>query len=139
MTEALYRADRALPPRSALPVRPIAANAGWCDAAGDKNYNRPVCLPYPASHEAMRRFDGLYDIVVVLSHNRKPRIQGSGSAVFFHLSGNTVAPTAGCVAIARAGMQKILACCGRGTRLVIWSSGGFQKSPSRSAHGWRHS
>lgn len=120
MIEVLYRADRSLPPRTALPVRPIAEGLGWCDAAGDRNYNRPVVLPYPASHEVMVRSDGLYDIVVILSHNRLPRIQGLGSAVFFHLTAVPADVTAGCVAISPNDMLKILQYCGPRTRLRVW-------------------
>ena len=42
-------------PGARLPLRRIAADDGWCDAPADRNYNRAVKLPYPASHEAMRR------------------------------------------------------------------------------------
>lgn len=118
--EVRYRADRLHPPRTALAVRPLSARDGWCDAVGDRNYNRPVRLPYPASHEEMARGDELYDIVVVLSHNRRPRIQGHGSAVFFHLTGHPSAATAGCIAIARKDMLKLLELCGPGTRLRVW-------------------
>ncbi|MBC8036552.1 MAG: L,D-transpeptidase family protein [Rhizobiales bacterium] len=118
-----YRADRNLPPGSRLPVRAIAPYEGWCDQAGDRNYNRPVRLPYPAGHEAMRRADHLYDIVVILSHNQRPRSQGCGSAVFLHLADPQGKPTAGCVALSRRDMATVLAFCGRQTRLVVWPHG----------------
>ncbi len=120
MIEVLYRAGRSFPPQTALPVRPIAAALGWCDAAGDRNYNRPVSLPYPASHEVIARADSLYDIIVILSHNRLPRIQGLGSAVFFHLTAVPADVTAGCVAITRNDMLKVLQYCGPRTRLRVW-------------------
>ena len=117
----LYRADRLRRPRTALPLRTLAAEDGWCDATTDRNYNRPVRLPYPASHEEMWRTDGLYDIVVVLSHNRRPRLRGAGSAVFFHLTGQPPAATAGCISVSRRDMLRILEVCGPGTRLRVWS------------------
>lgn len=128
----MYRRNRALPPRSGFPERAIAEFDGWCDQTGDRNYNRPVRLPYPASHEAMSRTDGLYDVVVILSHNQRPRVHGRGSAVFLHLMGPDGNPTAGCVALSRRDMNTVLRFCGRSTRLVIWPSG-YRKSPSPPA------
>ena len=45
-------------PVCALPVRAIQASDGWCDAPGDRNYNRAVRHPYPASAERLWRDDG---------------------------------------------------------------------------------
>lgn len=102
-----------LPPPGGLPRRAIRRNDGWCDAPGDRNYNRAVGLPCRASHEALWRADGLYDIVVVLGHNRRPRLRGKGSAVFFHLARPDFAPTAGCVAVSRRDMRILLGRCGQ--------------------------
>lgn len=142
LVKLLYRADRQLPPKSRLPTDLIRDGAGWCETVGDRNYNRPVRLPYRASHETMRRDDPLYDIVVVTSHNCRPRIQGRGSAIFFHLARKDGGPTAGCVALSARDMAKVLALCGPRTELVIWSSsgpptGGSQKSPSQRGYGSR--
>src|SRR5690349_5923716 len=76
LLQVLYRADHILRPATGLPVRPIRASDGWCDAPHDRNYNRPVRHPYPASAERLWREDALYDIVVVLSHNVRPRVRG---------------------------------------------------------------
>ena len=121
LLELLYRADRMGRPLTRLPLRPIRASDGWCDAAGNRNYNRRIRMPYPASYEELARNDALYDIVVVLSYNLKPRIQGRGSAVFFHLLQNPGTPTAGCVAIAKKDMLKILQFCGPRTAFKIGS------------------
>ena len=48
----LYRADRGGRPCTLLPSVAIPADAGWCDAASDRNYNRPVRHPYPARADA---------------------------------------------------------------------------------------
>lgn len=140
LVKLLYRADKLPPPRSALAMGPIAAGAGWCETVGDRNYNRSVRIPYPSAHETMRRGDELYDYVVVTSHNMRPRVQGGGSAIFFHLRRGDGGPTAGCIAVSRRDMIKVLALCGPKTELVIWSSsgpppGGGRKLPSRPAHG----
>lgn len=115
----LYRADRVRRPVTALPVRPIAPVDGWCDAPGDRNYNRYVRHPYPASAERLWRDDSLYDVVVVLSHNRRPRVQGAGSAVFMHVAQSGYAPTAGCIALKRTHLLRLLARLGPGARLCI--------------------
>lgn len=108
LLEVLYRRDRIAPPRTALPTRAIAPNDGWCDAVDDRNYNRPVVLPYPASAENLWRDDHLYDIVVVLDHNNAPRRAGLGSCIFMHVARPGYTPTAGCIALARADLMKLL-------------------------------
>lgn len=97
--EIFYRADRVAPPRTALPLRAIEKDDGWCDAPGDPNYNRLVKLPYPASHEQMWREDYLYDLVAVLGFNDAPVVPGKGSAIFLHLARDGYASTHGCVAL----------------------------------------
>lgn len=115
----LYRPDRRSRPRTGLPVAAIRPNDGWCDAAGDRNYNRPVRLPYPASAERMWREDGLYDLVVVLDHNTRPRVRGAGSAIFMHVARPGLRPTEGCVALAAAHLTRLVPQLRPGARIVI--------------------
>lgn len=119
LRRVFYRADRMPPPRTFLKPQALRDDDGWCETVGDRNYNRLVRIPYAASHETMKRQDGLYDIVVELSHNERPRVQGLGSAVFFHLRRPDGGPTAGCIAVSAKDMKIILELCGRETRLVI--------------------
>lgn len=119
LVEVLYRADRVRRPVSALRTRPLRRADGWCDAIGDRNYNRAVRHPYPASAERLWRDDHVYDIIVVTSHNRRPRVQGNGSAVFVHLAREGYAATEGCVALSARDLRLMLASAGRQTRLVI--------------------
>ena len=74
----------------------------------DRNYNRPVTIPYAASHETMRRQDRLYDFCIVLDWNIRPRRRGRGSAIFFHLARPGFTPTQGCVAVTLATMRRLL-------------------------------
>ena len=106
--EIFYRADRLAAPRVALPLRMIATDDGWCDASDDPNYNRLVKLPYGASAETMWREDGLYDLVAVIGFNDHPVVAGKGSAIFLHIAKPDYAPTAGCVALARADLLAAL-------------------------------
>jgi L,D-peptidoglycan transpeptidase YkuD (ErfK/YbiS/YcfS/YnhG family) len=114
-----YRADRMLPPRGPLRAVALRPQDGWCETVGDRNYNRLVRMPYAAAHETMQRADGLYDIVIELSHNERPRVQGHGSAVFFHLRRADGGPTAGCIAVSLKDMRRILERLGRRSRIVI--------------------
>ncbi|MET0137977.1 MAG: L,D-transpeptidase family protein [Sphingobium sp.] len=89
-----------------LPWRWIRPDDGWSDDPADPAYNRPVRLPRAFSAERMRRDDDAYDVVIILGHNDAPPVPGMGSAVFFHLSEGC--PTAGCVAVERSDMLRLL-------------------------------
>jgi L,D-peptidoglycan transpeptidase YkuD (ErfK/YbiS/YcfS/YnhG family) len=115
----LYRSDRVRRPHTHLPVRAIRQRDGWCDAPADRNYNRPVRHPYPVSAERLWRADGLYDIVVVLDYNDRPRVRGRGSAIFMHVAKPGYAPTEGCIALARAHLQRLLERLGAGAAVRI--------------------
>ncbi|MBX3579127.1 MAG: L,D-transpeptidase [Rhizobiaceae bacterium] len=91
-----------------LPMRAIRADLGWCEVPADRNYNRPVRMPYAASHETMLRADRLYDACLVLDWNIKPRRMNRGSAIFFHLARPGFTPTQGCVAVTARTMARLL-------------------------------
>ncbi len=118
LLEVLYRADRLCRPRTALPVRPLRPDDGWCDAPFHPAYNRPVRHPFAASAEHLWREDHIYDIIVVIDFNVTRRKQGLGSAIFFHLARPDFSPTLGCIAIAQAAMRKVLAMSTPRTRLI---------------------
>jgi L,D-peptidoglycan transpeptidase YkuD (ErfK/YbiS/YcfS/YnhG family) len=109
-----YRPDRLRRPRTALPAKPMHPGLGWCDAPGDRNYNRPVRLPYPASTETLWREDGLYDVIAVLDYNISRRGMGRGSAIFVHVASPGFKPTAGCIALKREHLLRLLAVLPRG-------------------------
>jgi L,D-peptidoglycan transpeptidase YkuD (ErfK/YbiS/YcfS/YnhG family) len=109
LRRVLYRADRLAPPRCKVPLEPIAPNDGWCDDPDSAMYNRPIMLPFDASHEELWRADALYDVIGVLGWNDSPPERGRGSAIFLHVATRDYAPTAGCVALARQDLLAILA------------------------------
>jgi len=114
-----YRADRIARPASGLAMTALQPDDGWVDDPADSNYNRPVKLPYPASHEEMWLKDGLYDLVVVIGYNMEPVVPGRGSAIFLHVARADFAPTAGCIAIERQVLAGLLGLLGPGSRITI--------------------
>ena len=78
--------------RDRLPVRRIARDDAWCEDPGDRRYNRPVKLDAAASGDRLWRDDRLYDFIIELDHNTRPRIAGRGSAVFVHVAARACGP-----------------------------------------------
>jgi L,D-peptidoglycan transpeptidase YkuD (ErfK/YbiS/YcfS/YnhG family) len=114
-----YRPDRVARPRTLLPVRALGPKDGWCEDPADRNYNRRVRLPDGGGTESMWRQDHLYDLVVELGYNDRPRRRGAGSAIFMHLARPGYAPTEGCVALSRHDLQMLLARCRPGSAIEI--------------------
>lgn len=104
----LYRADRLPRPKTALTIHEMQEDDGWGDAPDDPAYNRFVQRPYPASHEALWRDDGVYDVVLVMSHNDSPPVPDLGSAVFIHCRQPDHRPTLGCLALSAPDMWALL-------------------------------
>jgi L,D-peptidoglycan transpeptidase YkuD (ErfK/YbiS/YcfS/YnhG family) len=114
-----WRADRASRPRTLLPVRRIRDDDGWCEDPRDRHYNQPVRLGPDHPGDRLKRADRLYDLIVELDHNTRPRIAGRGSAVFVHVARPGFAPTAGCVALTASALRRLIARAGPRTRLII--------------------
>ena len=114
-----WRADRAPRPRTGLPVRPIRPDDGWCEDPNDRAYNRPVRLPEGRPADRLWRDDALYDFIIELDHNTRPRIAGRGSAVFVHVARPGFAPTAGCIALDARALRRLIERLGPQTRIDI--------------------
>ena len=114
-----WRADRGLRPVTLLPICRIGPNDAWCEDPADRRYNRAIKLSANQAGDRLRRDDHLYDLMVEIDHNTHPRVAGRGSAVFIHLARAGLAPTAGCVAMPRARLRRLLEKIGRGTRIII--------------------
>lgn len=114
-----WRADAGIRPQTLLPMRRIRPSDGWCEDAGDRRYNRPIELSDSAPADRLWRADGLYDLVVEIDHNRRPRIAGRGSAIFIHVARPGLLPTAGCVALPAAALRRLLVRLGPKTRIRI--------------------
>jgi L,D-peptidoglycan transpeptidase YkuD (ErfK/YbiS/YcfS/YnhG family) len=114
-----WRADRHPRPRTFLAVRPIREDDAWCEDPADRHYNQPVRIGREHPGDRLKRADHLYDFIVEIDHNTRPRIAGRGSAVFLHLARTNFAPTAGCVSMTRSAMVRLLQRLGPRTRIVI--------------------
>jgi L,D-peptidoglycan transpeptidase YkuD (ErfK/YbiS/YcfS/YnhG family) len=114
-----WRADRAPRPQTMLPVRPITAADGWCEDPSDRRYNRPVRMIAGQPGDRLKRADALYDLIVEIDHNQRPRIAGRGSAVFIHVARADMTPTAGCVSMPAGTLRRLLARLGPDTTITI--------------------
>jgi L,D-peptidoglycan transpeptidase YkuD (ErfK/YbiS/YcfS/YnhG family) len=114
-----WRADRAPRPRTLLPARRIKADDAWCEDPTDRCYNRPVRLESGAAGDRLWREDHLYDLIIELDHNTRPRVAGRGSAVFVHVARPGLRPTAGCVALAAHVVRHVVARMGKRTEIEI--------------------
>jgi L,D-peptidoglycan transpeptidase YkuD (ErfK/YbiS/YcfS/YnhG family) len=114
-----WRADRGVRPGTALRVRRIERFDAWCEDPRDRRYNRPIRLQPSAAGDRLWRDDHLYDLIVEIDHNARPRVAGRGSAVFIHLARRGLAPTAGCVALEPASLRRLVTRFGPNTRIII--------------------
>lgn len=113
----LYRPDRmARPTDWALPIRPGDL---WSDDPAHEEYNLMVRAPYPHSHEALRRADPLYDLVLLTDWNWPSAVAGRGSAIFLHRWRRRGFPTAGCVAFQPDHLGRIARMIRYETRLIV--------------------
>mgnify|MGYP001123080365 CR=1 FL=1 len=119
MKRVFYRPDRLKRPETGLPVVPLREIDGWCDAPNHPLYNRPVTLPFAASHEKLWREDHIYDLIVELAHNDAPAVPNLGSAIFFHLAHQDYRPTEGCIAVSLPDMLTALSLSGPGSAIEV--------------------
>ena len=116
-----WRADRLIMPSTPLPARRIGPGDAWCEDPADRRYNRPFRRSANEPGDRLARADHLYDLIVEIDHNRRPRIAGRGSAVFIHIARTAFGPTAGCVALNARDLRLLLARIGPKTRIIVHS------------------
>jgi len=114
-----WRADRGPRPQTALPATRITRDLAWCEDPRDRRYNRPFRRSANEPGDRLWRDDRLYDLVVEIDHNTRPRVAGRGSAVFLHVARSDRGPTAGCVAMPAAALRRLLAQLGPKTTIMI--------------------
>jgi len=114
-----WRPDRHPRPRTMLPVRRITPDLAWCENTTDRRYNRPFRRSAAEPGDRLWREDHLYDFVIEIDHNTRPRVAGRGSAVFLHLARPNRSPTAGCVALRARDLLRLLTRLGPRTRMAV--------------------
>jgi L,D-peptidoglycan transpeptidase YkuD (ErfK/YbiS/YcfS/YnhG family) len=123
LREVRYRKDvLGAAPATGLPSFPAAKTDGWCDDPSDPAYNKLVTLPYQNDAEQMWRDDHLYDLLAVVGYNDAPVTPGAGSAIFLHVMQPPTAAhrwTAGCVSLALADLEAVLAAATPRTQIDI--------------------
>ena len=114
-----WRPDRMPRPSSLLPAKPIGPCDAWCEDPADRRYNQHVRRSANEPGDRLQRSDGLYDMIVEIDHNTRPRVAGRGSAVFIHVAREAFAPTAGCVGLRPRDLRILLTKLSRRTRILI--------------------
>jgi len=116
-----WRDDRWPRPSTRLPARRIGPLDAWCEEPFDRRYNRPFRRSASEPGDRLRRSDELYDFIIEIDHNTRPRVAGRGSAVFIHVARPGLEPTAGCIALRRRDLQILLARLTPETRILVHS------------------
>lgn len=107
-------------PKSGLPKQALAEDDGWCDDTEHSHYNQHIKLPHPGSYENLwRPDDDLYDLIIPVGYNDQVAEPGKGSAIFIHIARPEMTPTAGCVALAKEDLLKILPGLDDSSKIVI--------------------
>jgi L,D-peptidoglycan transpeptidase YkuD (ErfK/YbiS/YcfS/YnhG family) len=114
-----WRADRLPRPHTLLPVRRIGPADAWCEDPADRRYNRSFRRSANEPGDRLNRTDSLYDMIVEIDHNTRPRVARHGSAVFIHVARESFAPTAGCIALRARDLKILLARLSTKTRILI--------------------
>jgi L,D-peptidoglycan transpeptidase YkuD (ErfK/YbiS/YcfS/YnhG family) len=78
-----------------------------------------IKLPNKYGHEKLYRNDNLYDLVAVLNYNTNPVVKNKGSAIFIHITKNSYKKTAGCVALKKKDLIKIISKIKKNTKIKI--------------------
>ncbi|CAL9368089.1 L,D-transpeptidase family protein [Streptomyces sp. enrichment culture] len=98
------------PPGTAYPYRAVTRASWWCQDNASRSYNRWV-EPLPADCRAAEAehlitYRAQYAHALVIGYNYDRPVRGRGAGIFLHADGK--GPTAGCVSVPEAAMERIL-------------------------------
>ena len=119
ITNIYYRYDKIKKIKTSIKKIKIKKNMGWCNDPKSNLYNQQINLPNKFSYERLYRNDRIYDLVAVLNYNVKPVIKNKGSAIFIHIAKNNYEPTAGCIALKKIDLIKLLQSIKKNTKINI--------------------
>jgi len=114
-----YRKDRIKKISSKFKLIKINKNMGWCNDPRSKKYNQLIKLPSKYTYERLFRKDNLYDLILVLNYNINPIIKKKGSAIFIHIAKNKYKKTAGCIALKKSDLLKLIKIIKKKTKVII--------------------
>ena len=114
-----YRKDRVKKITSKIKLIQIKKDMGWCDDPRSESYNQLVKLPTNFSCEKLFRKENIYDLIIVLNYNMKPTIKNKGSAIFIHVAKKNFSKTAGCIALKKTHLRKLIKEINEKTKIII--------------------
>jgi uncharacterized protein YijF (DUF1287 family) len=99
-------------PALRLPYRQATADTRCVDDPGSPHYNQIVSIAETGerwrSAELMRRHDDLYELTLVIEHNRSPVSAGSGSCIFAHVWARPDVAVTGCTGFSKPDLRRLL-------------------------------
>jgi D-alanyl-D-alanine dipeptidase len=121
-----------------LPYTQLLGTTECVDDVKSKNYNRIVennktqTIDWTSS-EKMLAVGAQYDLGVFVAHNSNPPQAGGGSCIFLHIWKDSKTGTAGCTAMARENIEKLLQRldANRNPLLIQMPEDGFRQFQSR--------
>ena len=119
ITRIYYRHDKIKKIKTSIKKIKIKKNMGWCDDPKSNFYNQQIRLPNKFNYEKLYRNDRIYDLLAVLNYNTNPVIKNKGSAIFIHIAKNNYEPTAGCIAVKKGDLIKLLQIIKKNTKIKI--------------------
>ena len=119
ITRIYYRHDKIKKIKTSIKKIKIKKNMGWCDDPKSNFYNQQIRLPNKFNYEKLYRNDRIYDLLAVLNYNTNPVIKNKGSAIFIHIAKNNYEPTAGCIAVKKGDLIKLLQRIKKNTKIKI--------------------
>lgn len=102
-----------------LVYRQATANDYWIDDVDSPQYNQWVEGRPSVSCERLHRDDHQYELAAVVEWNTAPVRPGRGSAIFVHVWKAPGTATSGCVAMARADLERLLGWLDRTAEPVV--------------------
>ncbi len=115
-----YRSDRVKKISSKFRLIKITKKMGWCDDPNSKKYNQIINIPYNFGYEKLYRKDNVYDLIIVLNYNMNPITKNKGSAIFIHVAKKKFKKTAGCVALKKRELIKLISVISNHTKIKIF-------------------
>ena len=114
-----FRRDRVKKISSKFRLIKITKKMSWCDDPKNKKYNKLINSSTKYSHEKLYRKDNIYDLILVLNYNMSPIIKNKGSAIFIHVANKNYKRTAGCVALKKSHLIKLIKKIKKKTKVMI--------------------